>query len=406
MAAIVSQRRALFLAVAGFLALEAALWVLAPQPDPLERRGGRVHRFLPAWNYYGEPPLEAPPPEGRLNGVARNDRLVKINRYGFLYPEEKFRRSSRDEYRIAVLGGSTTECIALRAEHRVTAVLERLLQAEDPTVPVTVLNLGISSQATWTHLANVGQHVVDLDVDLIVLLVGGNDLVRARQDDELMLIDPMFAASPSLTPAVLARWLSLRLQTVRWLRKGYLALWKQDSQEPYFLPVVRYLTDVPVLDFEPRFKAEALDGYEKAIVSIAALARAHDIDALFLTQPMLWRRDNTPEENGVFWMIQYQHEGRLAKLAPGVAAHMLETLNARLLDTCFRRGLQCLDLAAAVPRSLEFFYDDIHFNDRGAARVAGEVAKAVGPMVRRAREAVRRTPTAGEAASAAPAEGR
>jgi len=43
------------------------------------------------------------------------------------------------------------------------------------------------------------------------------------------------------------------------------------------------------------------------------------------------------------------------------------------------------DLAAAVPRSLEFFYDDLHFNDRGTALVAGTVAKAALPTFRAAR---------------------
>jgi lysophospholipase L1-like esterase len=377
--------RKLFLVVAGIMALEAALWVFAPEPDFLAGQGARVHRFLPGWNYYGQPPLEVPPPAGKLNGVAQNDRLVKINRYGFLYPEEKSRRSSPDEYRIAVLGGSTAECVALRPENRITAVLERRLQVEGPAARVTVLNLGLSAQGTWTHLANVAQHVVDLDVDLIIVLIGANDLVRAREDDEIMLIDTMFAANPRLTPALVGRWLLVRSQIGRWLRKGYLALGRERAQEPYFQPTVRLLRSLPVLPFEPRFRPQALDSYEKAIVSIAAIAHAHGIDVLFLTQPMLWRQDNTPEEGNVFWMIQFQHEGRVAKLVPGAAAHLLETLNARLLDTCLRRQLQCLDLAAVVPRRLTFFYDDLHFNDQGATRVADEVAKAVLPKLQRAR---------------------
>jgi len=381
----VGNRRALVLVVLGVVALEAAVWVVAPEPDFLAGPGARVHRYLPGWNYYGQPPLEVPPPAGKLIGVAQNDQLLKFNRYGFLYPEEKLRRSGPDEFRIAVLGGSAAECAALRPENRLTALLERRLGREEPTAAVTVLNLGISSQATWTHLANVGQHVVDLDVDLMILLIGANDLIRARADEEILLIDPMFAANPRLTPALVARWLIVRTQIGRWLRKGYLALRREGSQEPYFLPTVRFVRSIPVLPFEPQFKPQALDSYEKAIVSMAAIAHAHGIGVLFLTQPMLWSQNNTPEESSVFWMNQYEHEGRILKLLPGSAARLLETLNARLLDTCLRRGFQCLDLASEVPRSLEFFYDDLHFNDRGASLVAGEIAKAVLPRLREAR---------------------
>ena len=380
------RRRSLILVAVGVVALEAALWVFAPLPDYLGGQGERVHRFLPGWNYYGQPPFEIALPTGKLNGVAQNDQLVKINRYGFLYPEEKFRRSSREEYRIAVLGGSTVECVALRPENRWTAVLERRLAREEPTAAVTVLNLGLSAQATWTHLANVAQHVVDLDVDLIVLLLGANDLIRAREDDEIMLSDPMFAANPRLTPRLIALWLTLRTQIGRWLREGYLALGRQESQEAYFQPNVRFLSSLPVLPFEPPFKPGALDSYEKTIASIAAIAHTHGIDVLFLTQPALWRQDNTPEESNLFWMLEFLQEGKFVKLAPGAAAGMLEKLNRRLLDTCLRRGLQCLDLASAVPRSLEYFYDDLHFNDRGSRLVAEEVANAVLPRLRESRD--------------------
>ncbi|HME72208.1 MAG TPA: GDSL-type esterase/lipase family protein [Myxococcota bacterium] len=385
------RRTALGIAVLA-VAIELLLRLFAPEPDPLKPPSDRIHRFLPAWNQYGTPPLSYLFPAGKLHGVAPNDRPDVINRWGFFYPEEKQRRTRRHEFRIAVLGGSTVECIALRPENRWPAVLESVLRQAEPTLDFTVLNLGISAQATWTHLSNLAHHVVGLDVDLVVVMIGANDLARARADYENMMLDTMFIASPELTPRLVGRWLGTRTQIGRHIRDAYLRIIGETrSDEPYFQPRVRLLHDVPVLEDVPDFKPEALLDYEREIVSIGAIARANGIEILFVDQPALWKDVNTPEEESVFWFLQYSHNDQLAKLRASAAAKLLERLNERLLNTCSRHDLRCLDLVPLVPRSLDNFYDDVHFNDHGARLVATEVAKAMLPTIRRVASGNRRS---------------
>jgi hypothetical protein len=48
--------------------------------------------------------------------------------------------------------------------------------------------------------------------------------------------------------------------------------------------------------------------------------------------------------------------------------------NARLLDSCRERDAECLDLAERIPRTTEVFWDDVHFTEEGARRVADLVA--------------------------------
>ncbi len=131
------------------------------------------------------------------------------------------------------------------------------------------------------------------------------------------------------------------------------------------------------LPSEPAYKPEALDDYENAMVSPAGLAAAHGTQTLFTTQPMLWKEENSPEERAVFWLLKGEHEGRLYRRPPGVSARLLDALNGRMLEACELRGFQCVDLAGVMPRSLDFFYDDFHFNDAGARFVAERVAEAL-----------------------------
>ena len=47
--------------------------------------------------------------------------------------------------------------------------------------------------------------------------------------------------------------------------------------------------------------------------------------------------------------------------------------NSRLLDTCATLKAECIDLANRIPKSLGFFYDNMHLNDAGSGRVADEL---------------------------------
>ena len=56
----------------------------------------------------------------------------------------------------------------------------------------------------------------------------------------------------------------------------------------------------------------------------------------------------------------------------------MERYNNVLVDTCRRRGVECLDLAAALARSTDNFYDDVHFTEAGSAEAGQLVAEHLG----------------------------
>ena len=64
---------------------------------------------------------------------------------------------------------------------------------------------------------------------------------------------------------------------------------------------------------------------------------------------------------------------RAEALSRGMARY-----NAALLEVCAIRGLDCIDLAGALPRDTHTFYDDCHFNEAGSQRVAALLAERLG----------------------------
>ena len=120
-----------------------------------------------------------------------------------------------------------------------------------------------------------------------------------------------------------------------------------------------------------------MDEYVRNIQTLNGIARAHGVKAPFLTQPSLWPHVDAATEQSVLWMATYKHQGTWYKLSPVTAHEMLAQLNGRLLAQCHAQSLWCLNLANQIPASLAFFYDDMHFNERGAELVALTIGAAI-----------------------------
>lgn len=64
-------------------------------------------------------------------------------------------------------------------------------------------------------------------------------------------------------------------------------------------------------------------------------------------------------------------------LLPKLAIAGVDRHNGVLRDVCRERGLDCLDRATLLPKDTTVFYDDCHFNEAGARRVASLFAEHV-----------------------------
>jgi len=53
-----------------------------------------------------------------------------------------------------------------------------------------------------------------------------------------------------------------------------------------------------------------------------------------------------------------------------VLTWIMARYNEKLVEVCEIRKIACIDLANKMPSKLEFFYDDVHLNEKGAKHVA------------------------------------
>ncbi|MEM7311321.1 MAG: GDSL-type esterase/lipase family protein [Planctomycetota bacterium] len=350
---------------------------------------GLLRLLLPAQSafYVWPPGLERTfrPSPGVMPGV-EGESLFRINRLGLRGDDP----GPSPAPRILCVGGSTTECLYLdQAE-----AWPQRVQAELGG-SAWVGNAGVSGRLTRDHVVQLEYLLPQLgSLDRVVFLVGVNDLMLALGQDADY--DPEALSDPAQRLALLPRAFEVLPEEYRSERfPRSTRLWR------FFVPRLRGLLRPPQVQDEAgsiyhvwrRHRAEtptwietlpdlapALEEYRRNVAELARLTRAAGAEPLFLTQPSLWSADAPPEHEALLWMGgvgDYQKAPGAPYYASGALAEGMALYNRALQEACAALAADCLDLAALVPRDTTAFYDDVHFNEAGSARVAGAVAEAL-----------------------------
>ena len=297
--------------------------------------------------------------------------------------------SPRDGYRILAIGGSTTECLYLDQSETWPQLLQDKLNVERPDGQVWVGNIGTAGRTTREHVLQTTYLLPQLpDIDAIILLLGINDFIlRAGTDSALytpnylsipgmqeQLLKSAFDTIPTQGPDSTPYYRqSTTLRTISRIREVQARLTEakaisieDDAGETTLKR--RKLRQEATLEDELFDLNPGLLEYTNNINTIVDIAEEYDVRVILMTQPTMWRPDLTPEEKELLlfgWSHQTGVYYTVEALLEGITAY-----NEQLLMICEARGVECIDLATALPKDTTVFYDDVHFNERGADLVA------------------------------------
>jgi lysophospholipase L1-like esterase len=304
------------------------------------------------------------------------------------------------QYRILAVGGSTTWCAYLDDAETWPQLVEERLDAVLGSGAVWVGNVGKPGHTTVQHVLQVEKLLEQHPrIDAVVLLVGVNDLLvsllpasawsaglaRGRGSGSKQAADAALRSAFSVLPrgsvdgpwherTGLGHWWASRhpeapaeAAAARITPRGESVLrWRA-----YRRRASRFREDLPDL-------SAPLERYARDLEAIAAEARARGVRPIFLTQPTLWSAELSDAEEDLLWMggppLDRLENGAVYYSAGALAAGM-RLYNERLLRTCREHGVECLDVAARLPRDTTVFYDDAHFTEEGARLLAGLVAQ-------------------------------
>lgn len=324
-------------------------------------------------------------PDPKLMPGVYGGSMFTGNRAGVRGPE----LDNRDGvYKILTVGGSTTESLYLDdSEEWPHLIMERLNTAQEG-VKVWVGNAGQSGRNAVDHLELMVRLPIVLDADLLIFLVGLNDLQSSlafagettqeileinaaefgrqvlrgggypRPDfpvfKRLKLFDRMKASSAGLVNVLTPTWISERVGV---------------GPGRYIEQRRQMRADAPTVPL-PDLKL-GLEEYNLRILRIVQKCQASNIRCLFLTQPSMWRPDLNINEKRLLWFgwigREFEPIGYLSERDAEVA---MNVYNNELLTICEEERLECFDLAPEVPKGTTSFYDDVHFNEEGAMTVS------------------------------------
>jgi lysophospholipase L1-like esterase len=357
------------------VATEMTLRWVRPLDDPYATRKATPSLYVPS-QFAPNLRLRVNPEPG-LPGVPATPGRFTTNNLGFRGDSLAMPKPA-NELRIFMVGGSTTECLfltdSLAVSHRLQ---ERLAAIAGPAVAVRVYNAGKSGDKTIDHVAMVAHRIAHLDPDLVIIFAGFNDLFAAVSDIDYLVRRPHRDESWTAGRLLTSLATELQLGRLAWSAFHGAGLTGVNHQRisltSNYRDLARAGRDLPVTDQAPRTDVAS---YRENLLTLAGIAEAHGFELLLMTQASTWNSSVDPEARNWHWLdgppgLRFTQDSLDAAL---------ERYNGAMRSVAVERRLPLLDLAALLPKSLAYLYDDAHFNIRGADTTAAALAQLIASL--------------------------
>lgn len=355
---------------AGMVLCELALRI----HNPFESRvkGNRI--ILPANEHY----IMRNPDASKTDSVIHH----RKNGLGFRGPSRPVDWESA--LTIIAVGGSTTECFYLSDG---STWPDRMSEALRPVLPrIWVNNAGLDGHSTFGHRILLQDHIGRLRPDIVLFLVGINDVGR----DDLGEFDRahlkrLETSSPARVLASLADYselLAAGLNGYRYwkARRAGLAPGTTLGAVPREIDMKRLehlrTDDRTRPTLLAAHAARNLPGYEQRVRALVRISREWGIRPVLVTQPALFG-DVTDDASGVSLATVMVGELDGTKVDGATKWAILESYNDVTRRVAGDERVPLVDLAAQLPKSSRYYYDLVHFNNAGARAVGDIMAAAL-----------------------------
>lgn len=298
------------------------------------------------------------------------------------------------ELKFLCVGGSTTECLYLDNKEAWHHQFQDSLNATFKIWKFQIGNIGKSgctSRENFIHLKYFAPQLGKIDG--VVMMVGLNDMMKRLSRDTLFENDFRFtpAVEDSFANAILLSnkphqtwWRNLKLiqlvqkfvhatQHVEWQNVQddtgeTLKQWRENRN-----------SNSQIIDSLPDLKT-ALDEFERNLDLIYNETQKQKIKMVLVNQAALYKDTMSEEESKLLWMGgvgNFQTEKNHAYYSAKALNKALGLYNERMKKFCSDKPyVQFVDLASQLPKDTSVFYDDCHFNESGARKVAAIIAQS------------------------------
>lgn len=329
------------LSLASMLVVSATVETLAqrwvgPPTVRVDAFGARPDLVVSPYVMFGERPLTA---GGELNSQ------------GFFGPEFAPVKAA-DERRVAILGGSVVWA-GKDGPLSIAADLEARLNRRCPGTRVRVANFGRRSYVSMQELILLQRDVLPLEVDLVVVLDGFNDLWIPWRDEPEGVGHPfLFSNLRTLTEVSPGRLALGRLRSTLEAHSAFVAALTGNASRPATAP----------RSVSPPDSVATAREYGRNLYQMALLARAYGTRVLLAPQPWVGSKDPmTAEEAGYLAPAERQAFAAARTLMMAAASDAAQRAQVAFADSA--------DVFDGLERTL--FDDPVHVAGRGGNALLG-----------------------------------
>jgi lysophospholipase L1-like esterase len=281
------------------------------------------------------------------------------NSLGFRGPE--IPPNFKDYLTIIALGGSTTECFYLSDGNDWPSILERKLK--DISNNVWVNNAGFDGHSTFGHKILIDDFILKIKPDIILLLVGANDVGREDLNKGYdRRISPKSYNSNKENILPKSEFYNLIRNIFRVLQAREMEVHHKEI-DPLTLETLKINENEKNLILQHH--KEFLDNYNKRVNLLIDSCIEANIEPILITQPLLWGDviDPVTKVNLAELKTKKEQNGL-------VQWKILELYNDIIRKSAKEKNVFIIDLAKLMPKDSSYFYDDYHFTNSGAEKVA------------------------------------
>jgi len=302
----------------------------------------------------------------KLDSIITNTR----NTLGFRGPE--LPANAANALTIITIGGSTTECHFLSDNKTWPFLLEKSLDSSFNNVWIN--NAGLDGHSTFGHIVLLNDYIKKIKPAVALFLIGINDVEMEQPSFHDKLNTRGAYADFKHYIFENSEVLNLILNIVRGGRaqkfnnttNKMMALGNND------LLTLSEETIQKRMVYQKRF----LTGFRKRLAQIADTCSHYQITPVFITQPDQFGA-GTDSITGANLELYRLHDDINGKLE----WRLLELYNDVTRETGQGKNVLVIDLARLLPKDSRYFYDNSHFTNEGANKVASLVNEKLQPML-------------------------
>jgi lysophospholipase L1-like esterase len=290
---------------------------------------------------------------------------VSINEFGFRGPTPRTLGKPTRVIRVIAQGGSTTEDIFVDDGRTWPEQLQEKLNARLKTDRIEVINMGTSGYTSWNCVKDLKLNGLQLKPDVVVAYHGVNDFRHSLKNlNDLEPIEAYVKYEERETC-----WLSRLLCTS--------CIFDQLNRWNYYQGGERSRAHTLAYWNNPDKAKPDLTGIEKPTVKafeeLLELSRKHGFKLVVGRQGTLMKPKLTDEEVTRMWrLFRWTCKGK-----PIAWESYLEG-RGRVVDTMTgfakKHNLPHVDTESNLPRTTEYFVDDVHTVENGADRISDSIA--------------------------------